>query len=252
MRIIRYHYQNTISYGHYANNQIFPIRGNIFGDYQISPYPLDFQLITLLAPVEPAQCFAIGLNYQDHIGELDFAKTKPTEPISFLVSPGAIIGPNQTIILNDPTAVIDQEAELVVVIGKRCFQVGESSALDYVFGYTCGNDVSNRQLQAKDGQWLRGKSFPTYKPMGPWIETELDPSHLTIQAKINDQLVQSSNTGELLFSIPKLIAFLSSFATLNPGDVIMTGTPKGVSPLHCGDIVQVQIQGLGTLSNPVY
>lgn len=251
MRIIRYRYQNAINYGVYLGEDVAPIIGDIFGQYTVSDIRLPFASVQLLAPLIPRQLIAIGLNYHDHVGELDFAKKLPTEPISFVVASSAVIGPNEAIRLNDQTSRIDAEAELVAIIGKRCANVREAQALDYVFGYTCGNDVSNRDIQSQDGQWFRGKSYPTYKPLGPWIETELDPQHLAITGSVNGQVVQKSNTSHLLFSVAKLIAFLSSFTVLEAGDCIMTGTPQGVTRLHNGDLVDVTIEGIGTLTNPV-
>lgn len=250
MRIVRYQKNHHESYGILANDNIIPIIGDIFGDYtEGTPFPA--KDTALLAPLIPKTLYAIGLNYRDHVGELDFAQQLPQEPISFIVSSQAVIGSEETIILNEKNCRIDEEAELVVIIGKPCFKVTAAEALDYVFGYTCGNDVSNRERQRQDGQWLRGKSYPTYKPLGPWIETELDPSNLAITGKVNGQIVQSSNTAHLLFSIPEIIAFLSSFTPLQPGDCIMTGTPQGVCALKDNDIVEITIENIGTLRNPV-
>ncbi len=251
MRIVRYCYQDQAAYGVYQNDGIHPINGDIFGTFSLSDATLPLSAVNLLAPIIPRQLFAIGLNYHDHVGELDFAKKLPTEPISFIAASSAVIGPQDAICLNDRTSRIDEEAELVAVIGKHCYQVSESDALAYVLGYTCGNDVSNRDVQSQDGQWFRGKSYPTYKPLGPWIETELDPRALAIEGRVNGQLVQSSNTQHLLFPVAKLIAFLSAFTPLEAGDCIMTGTPQGVTQLHPADLVEITIEGIGTLSNPV-
>lgn len=251
MRIVRYQYQQDHTYGLLDGEQITPLIGEPWGAYTLTQERLALSEVQLLAPLAPRQLFAIGLNYHDHVGELDFAKKLPTEPISFLAAASAVIGPQEPIRLNDHTSRVDAEAELVVVIGKPCWQAREEDALDYVFGYTCGNDVSNRDVQSQDCQWFRGKSYPTYKPLGPWIETDLDPEHLTIQGLINGQIVQSSNTCRLLFSVRRLIAFLSSFTRLMPGDCIMTGTPSGVTQLHPGDVAEVVIEGIGALRNPV-
>lgn len=251
MRIVRYQYQQQIAHGLLESEAISPIQGDIFGEYTVAAQTIPFNEVKLLAPLIPRQLFAIGLNYCDHVGELDFAKKMPEEPISFVAASSAVIGPDEAICLNDNISRIDEEAELVVIIGKPCFQVSEEEALHYVFGYTCGNDVSNRAMQSKDGQWFRGKSYPTYKPLGPWIETDFDPENAAIQGIVNHQVVQSSNTSHLLFSVRRLIAFLSSFTTLMPGDCIMTGTPQGVTQLQPGDRTEVTIAGIGTLSNPV-
>lgn len=251
MRILRYQYLGQTSYGLEQNGHIAPILGDIFGVYSVGSERIPLADVKLLAPVIPGRLFAIGLNYHDHVGELDFAKKLPVEPISFIAASSAVIGPEEAICLDDAQARIDQEAELVVVMGKRCYQVSEEEALQYVLGYTCGNDVSNRDRQSQDGQWFRGKSYPTYKPLGPWIETELAPDALAIEGRVNGKVVQSSHTSHLLFSVPRLIAFLSSFTPLEAGDCIMTGTPQGVTRLQPGDRVEVTIEGIGTLSNPV-
>ncbi len=249
MRIIRFEHQDTVRYGQLIGEQIFPIDGDIFGEFAITAQALAQHHVKLLPPLIPRHLYAIGLNYLDHVGELDFAKQLPIEPISFLVSSQAVIGHEEYIILNEANCRIDEEAELAVVIGKNGYQIAESQALDYVLGYTCGNDVSNRHRQNQDGQWFRAKSYPTYKPLGPWIETSLDPSDLEITATLNGQIVQRGRTSQLLFSVPKLIAFLSSFTPLYAGDVIMTGTPKGVSNLQNGDTVEITVEGIGTLRN---
>lgn len=203
----------------------------------------------LLAPAEPSKIVAVGRNYADHAAE--FGNAVPTEPMLFLKAPTSLIGAGEAIELHTTEHRIDEEAELTVVIGKPCYRAGQAQALDYVFGYTVGNDVSDRILQKKDGQFARAKSFNTFTPMGPWIETNVNPADVLVEGRINGEVKQSCSTTKLIFSVPFLIEFISNVMTLLPGDIIMTGTPSGVSPLKAGDLVTVSVAGIGELSNPV-
>lgn len=210
-----------------------------------------FESFAVLPPVErPSKIVAVGLNYADHVTENDPTRKIPDEPVLFLKPPSALLGHGGTILL-PPGNRIDYEAELCIVIGRRAQRVRESEALGYVLGYTCGNDVSLRDQQYKDGQWVRGKGYDTFCPLGPWIETELDPSDLAIRSRLNGQLRQQSRTSQMLFPPAFLIAFISNVMTLEPGDVIMTGTPYGVGPMVPGDVIEVEIEGIGTLRNTV-
>lgn len=203
----------------------------------------------LLAPAEPSKIIAVGRNYADHAAE--FGNQVPREPMLFLKAPSSLIGPGEFIELPTLDHRIDEEAELAVVIGQPCYRVSRDEALRYVFGYTIGNDVSDRVLQKQDGQFGRAKSFNSFTPLGPWIETDLDPHGLQIQARINGEVRQDGNTARLIFSVPFLIEFIANIMTLLPGDIILTGTPAGVSPLKPGDLVELTISGIGTLPNPV-
>lgn len=211
-----------------------------------------------MAPVEPPNIFAIGLNYRAHA--VEGGEAIPKAPILFIKASSALAGTNQPILL--PRVApneVDYEAELVIVLGKRARNVAEDDALDYVFGYTCGNDVSARDCQLRiDRQWARGKSFDTFAPLGPWIETDLDPDSCAIRCRLNGKVMQDSNTKDLIFNTRHLISYLSHSITLQPCTVIMTGTPSGVGfarkpPvfLKAGDVVEVEIEGIGTLRNPV-
>ena len=175
----------------------------------------------------------------------------PEIPLIFLKPPSAVIGPNDKIILPPQSKQVDHEAELVVVIGKRGRWIPTERAYDYVLGYTCGNDVTARDLQRRDGQWTRGKGFDTFCPIGPWIESEFDPTDALLTCRVNNEMCQMGSTREMVFSVPQLIAFTSSVMTLEPGDIIMTGTPSGVGPLEAGNTVEVAIEGIGSLINPV-
>jgi len=251
LKIVRFKHSEGVGYGVLEKRCVYPVKGNIFTKYEVLDKPIDVENIKLLSPINPGKIIAVGLNYFNHVGEFDFAASVPEEPIIFLVANTAVIGPDESIKLCSYERRIDHEGELVTVIGKECTNIEEEEALDYVFGYTCGNDVSDRDIQKKDGQWTRGKSYPTFKPLGPWIETELDPNDLDIQTFVNGELKQNSNTKYMIFSTANLVSFLSKFMTLYPGDVIMTGTPEGVGPIKRGDVVEVKIEGIGVLRNPV-
>ena len=207
--------------------------------------------VRLLAPATPSKIVAVGLNYEAHVTERDPNRKVPTEPVLFMKPPSALVGHGDTIRIAHPDHQTHHEAELVVVIGKRAKDVPAPEALAYVLGLTCGNDVSDRDLQAQDGQFVRAKGFDTYAPMGPWLQTNLDPSNLTISATVNGEVRQQSNTNQMLWGVPELISFISSVMTLEFGDVIYTGTPAGVGPIKPGDEVSIVIEGIGMLTNPV-
>lgn len=210
-----------------------------------------FESFAALPPIErPSKIVAVGLNYADHVTENDPTRKIPEQPVLFLKPPSALLGYGGTILL-PPGDRIDYEAELCLVRGRRAQRVREAEALDYVLGYTCANDVSHRDYQYKDGQWVRAKGFDTFCPVGPWIETELDPSDLAIVSRLDGQLRQSSRTSQMLFPPAFLVSFISSVMTLEPGDLILTGTPYGVGPLWPGAVIEVEIEGIGALRNPV-
>lgn len=234
------------------------IDGDIFGKHRVTDEKIPIENANLVAPTKPIQVVAIGLNYRLHAIESGFPI--PDAPLIFFKTPNCIIGPEAPILLPKmaPTEV-DYEAELVVVIGKLAKNVEENEVEDYVLGYTCGNDVSARDCQLRlDKQWARGKSFDTFAPIGPWIETELDDENLSIRTILNDKVVQDSNTSDMIFSCKKLVSYVSKCMTLYPGSIIMTGTPGGVGMGHKpplwlkeGDKVTIDIEGIGSLTNPV-
>jgi 2-keto-4-pentenoate hydratase/2-oxohepta-3-ene-1,7-dioic acid hydratase in catechol pathway len=205
--------------------------------------------VRLLAPSTPSKIVAVGLNYRDHAAELNM--TLPEEPLLFLKPPTAVIGPGDEILYPKQSERIDYEAELAIVIGKRARFVDREKAADYILGYTCINDVTARDLQAMDIQFTRAKGFDTFAPLGPWIETELDTSDLSIKSRLNGELKQSSRTYQLISKVDELVAFISSVMTLLPGDVIATGTPSGIGPMQRGDTIEISISGIGVLSNTV-
>ena len=213
----------------------------VIDGYEIEDY-------RFLPPVKPTKIVCVGLNYVDHAEELNMEI--PEEPIIFLKPPSAVIGHEDVIVMPKISRRVDYEGEIAVVIGKKCKNVKREEAMDYVLGYTCFNDVTARDLQSRDWQWIRAKSFDTFAPIGPYIVTEM-PEKLKIKTRLNGRVVQKSDTSNLIFDIPTLIGFISNVMTLEKGDVIATGTPAGVGELNPGDRVEVEIENVGTLINYV-
>jgi 2-keto-4-pentenoate hydratase/2-oxohepta-3-ene-1,7-dioic acid hydratase in catechol pathway len=211
-------------------------------------YPLSE--VKLLAPIVGSKIVAVGKNYAEHVREMG-DEAPPADPVLFLKPSTSVVGPGDAIALPALSSEVHHEAELAVVIGGIVRRVPVERALDAVLGYTCANDVTARDLQRTDGQWTRAKGFDTFCPLGPWIETELDPSALALECRVDGELRQSGNTSDLLRGVAELIAYASAVMTLLPGDVLLTGTPAGVGPIVAGNLVDVTIQGIGTLSNPV-
>jgi len=209
----------------------------------------------LLPPVEPTKIVCVGLNYRDHIAEsatvVPGGLDVPAEPLLFLKPPSAVVATGAAIHYPNGVERLDPEAELGVVIGRRARAVSPESALDHVAGYTCFNDVSARNYQRTDGQWTRAKGFDTFCPVGPWIETELEPDDLLVESYLNGARKQSSRTSQFLFGIGPLVSFISHVMTLEPGDLIITGTPPGIGPMQEGDEIEIRIEGIGSLKNPV-
>ncbi len=206
--------------------------------------------LELLPLVRPSKIVCVGLNYREHARELGMAV--PEEPVLFLKPPTTVIGPGDPIVRPSCSARVDHEAELAVVIGKTARFVPESQAGQHIFGYTCANDVTARDLQQRDGQWTRSKGFDTFCPVGPWIETNVvDVRNLPLRAVVNGEVRQEANTADMIFSPARLVSFISRVMTLLPGDMILTGTPPGVSPIKAGDEVSIEIDGVGFLLNPV-
>ena len=203
----------------------------------------------LLPPVLPSKIVCVGRNYAEHAREL--GNEAPAEPIIFLKPPSALLPPNGTIVRPPQSQRVDHEGELVIVFGAEARNVARERWRDVVLGFTCANDVTARDLQKKDVQFTRGKSFDTFCPLGPCIETELDPSHLAISTRVNSATRQDGNTSQMVFDCGFLIEFVTSVMTMLPGDVILTGTPAGVGPLVAGDVVEVTVEGIGTLRNVV-
>jgi 2-keto-4-pentenoate hydratase/2-oxohepta-3-ene-1,7-dioic acid hydratase in catechol pathway len=250
MRIVRYQQGNEVPrYGWVFEDKVGEIEGELFGVYRRREASLPLEEVRLLAPVLPGKIICVGRNYVEHARE--HGAEVPKIPLIFLKPPSAILNPGEPILLPPQSQQVEHEAELVVVIGRRGKNILPEQAREYIFGYTVGNDVTARDLQRSDGQWTRAKGFDTFCPFGPWIDTEFDPSDAVITCRVNGQLRQMGSTREMVFSVPTLIAFISSVMTLEPGDLIFTGTPAGVGPLQEGDVVEVEIEGLGKLRNPV-
>jgi len=250
MRIVRYQTRNEgPHYGWILENKVGPIEGDIYGEYRRAEAETPLTEVKLLAPAQPSKIICIGRNYAEHARERDV--DVPQVPLIFLKPPSAIINPGEPIILPPQSQQIEHEAELVIIIGKRGRNIIAEEAQNFVFGYTAGNDITARDLQKLDGQWTRAKGFDTFCPFGPWIDTEFDPSDAVITCKVSGQPRQMASTRDMVFNVNVLIAFISSVMTIEAGDIIFTGTPAGVGPLKAGDSVEVEIEGLGKLVNPV-
>jgi len=226
------------------------LEGDVFGTHALGPaIPGGLGAVRLLAPVIPSKIVAVGLNYKDHAAEQ--GKPLPAEPLIFLKPSTAIVGPGEAIRLPPGAGRVDHEAEAGIVIGRRAARVPASDASRYVLGVTCVNDVTARDIQRRENQYTRPKGFDTFAPVGPCIAIGLDWSDLAVEGWVNGERRQASSTGQLIFPVPELIAFISAVMTLLPGDIISTGTPSGIGPLAAGDVVTVRVAGVGDLVNPV-
>ncbi|MDK2821714.1 MAG: hypothetical protein PWP31_1679 [Clostridia bacterium] len=249
LRLARFSYQDQVAYGEIKGEEILELSGADIANLKPTGKAYKLADVKLLAPSEPTKVVCLGLNYVNHAEEWNLKM--PDEPIIFLKPPSSIIGPGESIIKPKRTRRMDFEGELGVVIGRRAYKVSREDAKDYILGYTCGNDVSDRHIQKKDRQWTRAKGFNTFCPLGPWIETDLDPSNVRLQTLLNDEVKQDTSTSNLAFKVDFLIEFISSVMTLEPGDVILTGTPEGTAPMEPGDKVTVRIEGIGDLTNNI-
>ena len=225
------------------------IKGHPFGTLEPEGRIIPLEQTRLVAPVLPSKIVAVGRNYVDHAKEL--GNDVPSSPLIFLKPSTAVIGPGETIALPWQSEHVEHEAELGVVIGRLCSDVPIERAAEVILGFTCANDVTARDLQRTDGQWSRAKGFDTFCPIGPWIETEVDFEDARITCTVDGVLRQEGSTGDMVFDIPTLVAYISSVMTLIPGDVILTGTPSGVGRLNAGNSVTVAIGGIGSLTNAV-
>nr|WP_245985089.1 fumarylacetoacetate hydrolase family protein [Biomaibacter acetigenes] len=246
---MRFKYNDEVKYGVLDMDSISEIKGDVFGKLKTGKNRYNISEVTLLAPAAPSKIVCVGKNYREHA--LEMGEGIPEEPTLFLKPPTAVINPGDGIIYPDMSQRVDYEGELAVVIKEACKNVPPEDIPRYILGYTCGNDVTARDLQKKDIQWTRGKSFDTFCPLGPWIETELNPDNLKIQTYLNGELKQSSSTAMMITPVYELISFMSRVMTLMPGDVVMTGTPAGIGPMQKGDTVEVVIEGIGKLKNYV-
>jgi 2-keto-4-pentenoate hydratase/2-oxohepta-3-ene-1,7-dioic acid hydratase in catechol pathway len=248
MKLARFEAGNSVSYGVVTEDRVKRLSGDPFEGARPEGGEFPLSSVRLLAPCRPSKIFALAFNFHDHLGQ----RPVPKEPQIFLKVPSSVIGPGDPIVLpRGEGGRMDEEAEVVVVMGRRCRNVKRGDALRYVFGYTCGNDVSARGWQKDDLNWWRAKSTDTFAPIGPFIVTEFDPADARITAWINGKKAQESTTAKIIFDIPSLIEWISAWVTLEPGDLIFTGTPHIPAEIKPGDVVDVDIEGIGVLSNPV-
>lgn len=250
MRIIRYREKGRVpKFGWLLEDMVGEIQGNLFTSYKRKEAQKPLSGLKVLPPVQPSKIICVGRNYVDHAKEL--GNEVPQVPLIFLKPPSAIIGDGDSIILPPQSQQVEHEAELVAVIGKRGKDITAEEAHEHILGYTVGNDVTARDLQKADELWTRAKGFDTFCVIGPWIDTEFDPSDAVLTCRVNGQMRQMASTRDMVFNVGVLIAYVSSVMSLEPGDVLFTGTPAGVGPLEDGDLVEVEIEGLGKLSNSV-
>lgn len=249
MKWIRYEYRGEVGSGWITGEMVQPTTGTVWqpGDQRGSQLPL--AAVRLLAPVQPGKVICVGINYDGHIREV--GRERPPEPVIFMKPPSSVIGPEEPIIWPKEVESLFFEGELAVVIGKQARRVTPEAATEVIAGYTCANDVSARDLQKRDVQWTRGKGYDTFCPLGPWIETSLDSTELPLKTRVEAELRQDGNTRDLIYNVAELVSFISNVMTLNPGDVILTGTPGGAGPLEPGQQVTVSVDGIGALTNPV-
>jgi len=247
MKIVHFETEGKERYGILENDIIQCITEPLVDTVQEMDETFAIEKVKLLAPCVPSKIIAVGVNYKNHAAELNHQL--PERPLIFLKPPTAVIGPEEKILYPGTAHQVDYEGELGVVIGKLTRHISRERARDCILGYTCFNDVTARDLQRMDVQWTRSKSFDTFAPIGPWIETELDDTNLTIETIVNGQVVQRGNTNDMVFGVPELISFISDVMTLIPGDIIATGTPGGIGPIQPGDIVEISIKPIGILRN---
>jgi len=249
VKIVRFAAGDEIRYGLLNGKIIQALENEPFQDIKTTDIRYRLSEVRLLSPCVPSKIVALGLNYRSHAEET--SNPIPESPLIFIKPPTAVIGPEDNIVYPPSSNRVDYECELAAVIKKTARSVPEENSLDYVLGYTCLNDVTARDHQRDDVQWTRGKSHDTFAPVGPCIETELDPGDVALETWLNGELKQKGNTRDLIFSVPNLISFISSVMTLLPGDIIATGTPSGIGPMKPGDTVEVKIEPIGTLRNYV-
>ncbi|MGH2582926.1 MAG: fumarylacetoacetate hydrolase family protein [Anaerolineales bacterium] len=250
MKIIRYPTKKKIpQYGWVYEDNVGRIEGSVFTSFKRESADMPMSDVKLLPPAIPSKIICVGRNYVAHSQEHNV--DVPEVPLLFLKPPSTIIGPGDTILLPPQSQQVEHEGELAVVIGRKGRWLDPETALGHILGYTIANDVTARDLQRRDGQWTRGKGFDTFCPFGPWIETDFDPADAVITCTVNGELRQMGSTRDMVFPVRQLVAYASTVMTLEPGDLLLTGTPAGVGPLADGDEVVVSIEGLGELRNKV-
>ena len=246
----------VVRYGLLQGKTVSMIEGDLFGIHSVLPQQYSLDEVKLFAPCLPSKVVAVGINYMDHTVQTNSPVVK--SPLIFIKPSTAVIGPYDDILYPENGVRVDFECEMGVVIGKTCKGVSEKDALDYVLGYTCVNDVTERTMQWNDGQWARGKGLDTFCPIGPVISDEVDPFHAAVETRLNGEVKQHATTADLMFNVPQLIAFISQNITLLPGDIISTGTPGGtgvkepvMGEMHIGDVCEVSVEGVGTIRNKI-
>jgi len=250
MRLVRFRHADRIATGAITSGDTIQVlAGTFFEDPVPTGEEVDLADVLLLAPILPSKVVCVGKNYAAHAAEFD--SEVPEEPLLFLKPSTSVIGPNDPIQLLPISRRIDYEGELAVVVGRLARNVRAEDASRYLLGFTCANDVTLRSLQRTDDQWTRAKGFDGSCPLGPWIETDVDPTGVSVETRLNGDVVQHGTTEEMVFGVATLIEFITTFMTLLPGDVILTGTPEGVGPIADGDLVEVEVEGVGVLANPV-
>lgn len=250
MKLARFLKDSLIKHGIVEGNNIIEIDGSIFGNFKKTAITRKLKEVKLLSPCEPSKIIAVGLNYKAHAAE--FNKPLPEEPLIFMKPPSAVIGTDEEIIYpHHMSAHLDYEGELAIVVGRKAHMIKKEDAKDYILGYTCLNDVTARDLQRRDIQYVRAKGFDTFAPMGPWIETEMNPLNVRIETYLNGEKRQDTSTKDMIFDVYHLLSFVSHVMTLLPGDVITTGTPSGIGKIEPGDKVEIKIEGIGSLVNTV-
>jgi 2-keto-4-pentenoate hydratase/2-oxohepta-3-ene-1,7-dioic acid hydratase in catechol pathway len=254
MLIARYRAKDGTHYGSLAGDTLRRLSGDLFGKLTTTDQTDSLKEVKLLAPVDPPRIFGAGLNYISHIEEMKLKR--PVVPLLFMKPPTAVVGPDEPIIYPraDHDLEVHYEGELVVIMGRRARRLSEAEALGAVLGYTCGNDLSERVVQRIEmemGHLVIGKAYDTFCPLGPVVATDLDPNDLLLETRVNGELRQSVRTSDLLYSVAHLISYISQAVTLLPGDAIMTGTPFGIGPTTPGDNIEITVEGIGTLRNPV-
>lgn len=245
----RFQKGNDIFFAKVVDGELYRLRGDVFGSPSFERKPLKLRGLRTLTPVQPSKIIAVGLNYADHARES--GKALPKQPLFWFKATTSLLPDGGKIEIPFGQHRTDFEAELAIIVGRRVRNVTPTAAARYIFGYTSAQDISDRTIQNAESQWTRAKSFDTFTPLGPYVETKLGPHELSIQLFQNGQLRQNSNTGELIFNCFQLVSFVSTNMTLLPGDVILTGTPSGVGPISSGDRLEVRIQGLAPLVNTV-
>ncbi len=249
MKLVRFLHRDIPRFGRLANDQIEMISGDPFNSIKPGAVSMNLDKVQLLAPVAPSKIVAVGLNYRDHAKELGMEL--PKEPVIFLKPPSSVIGSNESIAYPPESKHVEYEAELAIVIGKTASHISVDAAQKHILGYTCANDITARDLQKRDGQWARAKGFDTFCPLGPHIETDFDPENVGISLRQNGVVKQESSTASMVYNVFELVCFISGAMTLFPGDVVLTGTPPGVGPVKIGDLVEVSIDGIGSLTNKI-